>query len=353
MLSHFDTLSRRRLELASVVREERRMTNFLTILGLLSALVLVGASATMNALFSFSLGRTSVEGTILCSVSLAVDVMKALLVVFIAWAARDGRKGFIAVGSCVFMLFTVASLLQSMGFVALNRSTVADDQSTRALRQSESRKALEEMERQRRTLGSHRPLAVMDVLLAGLAISPHWVASIECSRPASSAARSFCQSAIALKAEAATAREAVRLDTMIGELRGQHAMQEATTSPDPQARLLADAFGLSVDQVRRLLMGLIAVVVELASSLGIYLATGHSHRGPTRNVVQRTDDDCTARSESQGAASSREMRVAVVPTENATSVRDDGRTVRVGIRSKRRGTNDAIEQRLDHERDGT
>jgi len=312
------------------------MTRFLTALGLISAIVLVGASATMNALFSFSLGRTFVEGTILCSVSLAVDVMKALLVVYIAWAAREDRKGFVIVGSSVFVLFTVASFLQSMGFVALNRSIVADSQNARALRESESRKALDEMARQRSLLPAHRPIAVVVELIAGLSISSHWAASSACTRPASIAARNFCQSAITLKAEAAAAREAARLDMLIAQMREQFATGSGTTTPDPQARLLADALGLSVDHVRRLLMGLIAIVVELASSLGIYLATGHS-RGSIRKRVDALAVNLNG-IDGDGGRDDERPNIAVHPatTSPVKASAKSGKAVRLNIRARPR-----------------
>ena len=73
----------------------------LTVIAVLAALVLLGASAVMNFMFASSLGRTQTEGLVLGVVSVGVDILKAVLAVALAHAARERRWGFFAVGSFV------------------------------------------------------------------------------------------------------------------------------------------------------------------------------------------------------------------------------------------------------------
>lgn len=50
------------------------------------------------------------------AVSVAADVLKAIVVVLIAAAARDGRRTFVVVGSLAFVLFSLASLVAATRF---------------------------------------------------------------------------------------------------------------------------------------------------------------------------------------------------------------------------------------------
>ena len=98
---------------------------FMTIAGLVAAGILIAASAAMNYLFASSLGRSWFEGQILGVVSIAVDCMKALLVVFLARASRFKRRAFVMIGGCAFVLFTITSFVAAAGFLAVNRGAVS------------------------------------------------------------------------------------------------------------------------------------------------------------------------------------------------------------------------------------
>ena len=80
------------------------MVRLLTMIGLAAAAVLIGASATMNYMFASSLGKTPLEGYILGTVSVSVDVLKALLAVFVAKALREGQRGFVIIGGGAWLL---------------------------------------------------------------------------------------------------------------------------------------------------------------------------------------------------------------------------------------------------------
>ena len=80
---------------------------------MLAAFVLLGASSTMNYMFASSVGRTPFEGVVLGVVVVGVDVLKAVLAVVLAVAARERRWGFFCIGGFAFVLFSALSLTAS------------------------------------------------------------------------------------------------------------------------------------------------------------------------------------------------------------------------------------------------
>ena len=90
----------------------------------LAALLFIAVSATMNALFLSSLGRTPIECGLLAAVSLASDIVKAVLPVVIMRAII--LRAWVQGGAAALMLAVVValSLASGTGFAALTRGTV-------------------------------------------------------------------------------------------------------------------------------------------------------------------------------------------------------------------------------------
>ncbi len=78
--------------------------------GILAALVFMAASAAMNWVFLKSLGKTELEGQIFGAFSVALDVTKSLLPLFIGWAAMAKRHVYRTIASGVFLLLFVFAL---------------------------------------------------------------------------------------------------------------------------------------------------------------------------------------------------------------------------------------------------
>lgn len=257
------------------------MQRLLIAIGLVTAAILIAASAAMNYVFMSSMGRTSFEGYLLGCVSVAVDVMKALLAVFVAAAAREGKRTFVIIGSCAFLLFTAASMVSAAGFASLNRGAVVDQQDAQQKVLSEAERDLRVTERKLAAVPAHRPALILDEEMAALRIDIRWSASKRCQSPTSSQQREHCLLFARLRSEVAAASEAARLETLAAEQReriDRLRSAGAATASDPQARLLAQALGLSENSARRLLMALLALVIEVSSGFGVYLATGHRSR---------------------------------------------------------------------------
>lgn len=254
------------------------MPRWLTGIAVLAAIVLLGASATMNWLFVNSLGRTQTEGMVLGAVSVSVDVLKAVLAVALGYAARERRYGFVAVASFAFALFTALSLTTAVGFTASNRGYVTGERERQNSKLTSIEAHIGELRSRLKALPAHRPLTFIDEALAVARSDPRWSASRQCSAPAPSL-REFCQEAGKLRPERAAALEAGRLEELLTareaeaeRLRGAGSGQ----SSDPQAMALARALGFFDEaQVQRLLMLLLGLAVEIGSGVGVYLALGH------------------------------------------------------------------------------
>jgi hypothetical protein len=255
------------------------MHRILTGIGLAAAVVLIGASATMNYLFAISLGKTWLDGQVLGAVAVAADVLKAIVIVLVAAAARDGRRTFVVIGTLAFLLFSLASLVAASGFASQNRGAVTDRRGAERAELTRAELDLASTERKLARLPAHRARSVVDAALASYEVDPRWRAAAACRQTVTPSLRDFCRQVADVRQELAASAEADRLEAEMARYSARVDMlvgRGANRAADPQARLLAEAFGLDESTVQRLLMALLSLVVEVASGLGIYLSTGHS-----------------------------------------------------------------------------
>jgi hypothetical protein len=231
----------------------------------------------MNFAFMASLGKTEMEGQMLGAASAAADLLKCLLPFFIAWAWREQRFVAAFSGTAVFVLFAGYSLLSAIGFASSNRDAVVQNRS--ALDESAART---EQEYQRKiaalaALPARRPASVLAEELRAAQQNRLWSRSKDCTEATEAPSRAFCDSYFRLRAEQAAAEEAVRLEVSIAALQAELASlktQGAGQARDAQVMVLSSLFGLSEDRLRLVLIAAVALVVELGSSLGLYLAAG-------------------------------------------------------------------------------
>lgn len=259
------------------------MMRVLTAIGCVAAIAMIAASATMNFLFMYSLGRSEIEGYILGVVSVAVDVMKALLAVFVVVAARRQARTFMLVGGVVFILFSIASFLSAIGFSAQNRASVAEAAAAKTNDVSDADLELKRLLAKILALPASRPVNVIEAEIRGAQLNARWTTSRQCSSASSSEQRSYCQSVVRLDAELAAAREAENLEVQTSELRVRLIALRGKVHEvrgDSQTGMIARVFGLDANVLRLALAAFVALVVEVASGLGLYLATGHTAPQP-------------------------------------------------------------------------
>jgi hypothetical protein len=270
------------------------MRFLVTVVGAGAALTLIAASGLMNWLFMTSLGRSEFEQQILGAVSVAVSALLALLPTLLVWAWRERRPVSIVLGVPLFLAFAAFSLSSAVGFAAKNRGSLSEDRALHTAQLAGVRQELQDNETKLKELGAYRPLAVAGEWLRGLEQDRRWQSSKSCTEAASDASRTFCKGYFEVKAEAARAGEAARLDTRITDLkkesRGLEA-QGAGREADSQAAVLAGILGLQAAKVERGMMLFLAVLAEAGAALGLYFATGHVGRSgpvtvkPERGVV--------------------------------------------------------------------
>jgi len=245
-----------------------------TLLGATAGFVFVAASAAMNWMFMIAQGKTMLEGQILGLVSIAIDVVKALMPFFIgaAWAQRQWLRTL--VGASVFGLFFSFSLLSALGFVATNRGAVANRRAAVSSQLASARNELGETEARLAALGMTKPEGEIAAGIARLEQDRRWQSAKACAGANSRAARRVCALIFGLEAERARAQAT-------GELRARIALlkQEITSfqnrgaweDKDPQAVLLARFAGLEVAQAQQALSVFMAVLVEIGAASTLYL----------------------------------------------------------------------------------
>jgi hypothetical protein len=253
------------------------MKTILSIIGIAAALVMAAVSAAMNYAFLASLGKTEMEAQMLGAASASADLLKGLLPFLIAWAWRERRFVAAVAGTATFVLFGGFSLLSAIGFAANNREAVAQDRS--AIDEAYAR-AEQDYQRKNAALGAlpvQRPAAVLSEELRAAQQNRLWSRSKDCSEATEPASRTFCESYFRLRAEKAAVEEAMRLQASIAAVEDKLARlksEGAGLVPDSQVTALSSLSGMAEDRLSLALIVAVAVVVELGSSLGLYLAAG-------------------------------------------------------------------------------
>ena len=280
------------------------MRTTLSLLGVGVATVLLLVSAAMNWRYGFNLGKTELDGHIYGAASAAADGLKALLPFFILWAI--GLRNFIhaIAGIMLWVVCSSYSLTSAVGFAALNREGTTSIRAVQAVNYSDLR---EELDRSREKLSwvpQHRSIEEVDADLAVIMAQPirgrrkggrrrvlGTVGQLtdDCTKSGFRAQR-LCSEVLNLRKELAVARQADKLETRIAEIKtqiGSLSRKEqgfARSSADPQALMLAKITGFEPAQVQLGLIILVAILVELGSGLGLFVAFSHLRHGGQRQT---------------------------------------------------------------------
>lgn len=267
------------------------------VLGLVAvvvALTFMGASAAMNWVFMSSLGKTPLEAQIFGAVSVAIDALKAMLPLFIAWALIAKKRMYAAIASGVFVLFFGFALVSAVGFAAANRGAITGGKDVVAARYQAAQRDVAEVEGKVAALPKSRPQAVIVEALRGLEQDRKWTTSKGCTEATAADSRLFCEGYFGTKAELAAALEAMRLETRLGDLRTEvRRLQEvgAGQDIDAQATLLSRLTGVGTSTAQMAMVVFLAVLVEIGAAMGLYLAWGwwpDKPKGETKTEATRS-----------------------------------------------------------------
>jgi hypothetical protein len=112
-----------------------------------------------------------------------------------------------------------AASLPAVGFAAKNRGSLSDERALANARLTSLTQETADAEAKLKTLGTTKPVAAIEAALHRLEQDWRWQSSNSCQDATADASRAFCKSYFDLKAEAATAAEAVNLETRLATLR--------------------------------------------------------------------------------------------------------------------------------------
>lgn len=257
------------------------MAGFLTFAMASAALLFIVLSATVNALFLSSIGRTPVEIALLAALSIAADVAKAGLPVVAVRAALVRAWGHLIAATLMLALVVMLSLASGIGFAALTRNAATSVREAKAQQVATWRRDLVELDAQLQRLSPGRSVPVVDALVDGLRVDRRWAATKGCTEVISTQGRVFCTEVANLNSERAQAVERARLEMLRHALRERLATlsEVAVTESDPQSSAIGAVLGIDGALPRRVLSVFLAIVIETGSVLLVFLTLGPALAG--------------------------------------------------------------------------
>lgn len=252
------------------------MRHVFGVFGVAAALILLGVSAAMNWQFGYSLGKTEFDSHVFGAASIAADCMKALMPFFIfsAWRNRNYPQALGA--SALWAVCIVYAMTSALGFAALNRSDTAGTRAVKAESYEDLRSQLTRITQQQLDLEKHRPAGAIQGEIDALKQNPRWTTSQGCTNATIDESRELCKQFYKLTAELDIAKKDEVLQAQADELRPKVTKLQASgvnKVADPQASFIAMISGLDITRVEVAMTILITLLVELGSSLGLYVAT--------------------------------------------------------------------------------
>lgn len=313
------------------------MRHALGVLGVLAAGVLLAVSAAMNWRFGYQLGVAEFDKLLYASASAAADCLKALVPFLIFAAIKNRMWSQAAASTLVWVVVTVYSLTSALGHAALNRGDTSGKRATEVQTYQDLRADLTRAKEQLGWVPAHRPAATVQAELSGLETNRRWRSTNGCSNATVAPSRRFCENHAKLGAELASANEAAKLEARIAETQARLAKLDGVThsAADPQAVVLtklAGAFmpGVKVEDVQMALTIFIALLLEVGSGLGMYIAfsqwrLGHAVTHRQEVVQPQTVDNDVQPLEAEPIAAPEEIEpvAAVSITKPGDSANDN------------------------------
>lgn len=241
----------------------------------IAAALFIALSATMNALFLSSLGRTTAEAGILAALSVAADVTKAVLPIVVVRAIVLRAWGQVAGASIMLAIVIALSLASGIGFAALTRGAATAARQSEADMRSSFQHQLRELDARLEQLPHGRTVGVLDVEMARMMLDRKWTSSNSCAVVAGATVRQYCGELLRLKSERAAAHDRAALTTERAVLSTRLAgMASGLGASDPQAAAVAEVLGVETSRLRRGLSVALAVTIELGSVILVLLLNG-------------------------------------------------------------------------------
>jgi hypothetical protein len=250
------------------------MRHALGVLGVLAASVLLVVSAAMNWRFGYSLGHSELDSQLLGLASAASDCLKALIPFFLFAALRNKQWSQAAAAGLLWAVCLTFSFASAIGFSAINRADTSGLRAAEAAVYGDMKVELDKTREKLSWVPQHRPAGMVEQEVEVLKQNKRWASSTSCTNATSGYSKAFCGQYHTLLAELGAAQEADKLQTRVDEIRGKLATSTsgvALASADPQVDALSNLSGQNKALIQTGLILMVALLVELGSSLGFYV----------------------------------------------------------------------------------
>lgn len=276
----------------------------LGVLGVIAAGVLLAVSAAMNYRFGFSLGKTEMDGQIYGLASAAADCFKALAPFFFFAAVRNKMWSQAMAAAVVWFVVTAYSMTSAVGHAALNRLDTTGQRAVEAANYKDLRADAKRAQEQLAWIPQHRPATTVEADIAAQKTQRMWTWTSGCTAASTTttAQRTFCSNLHKLEAERASALEAAKLEARIADLNAKLGNSHGGTvmaEADPQASVLSKLLGINIDTIQIGLTLFVALLIEIGSGFGMYVAFAHWNIDAPKLTSRR--DTARAREEDEDA----------------------------------------------------
>lgn len=328
------------------------MRHTLGVLGICAAGVLLLVSAAMNWRFGYQLGKTELDGIIYGSASAAADCMKALVPFFFFAAIRNKMWSQAVASAMVWSVVTVYSLTSALGHAALNRADTSGQRAAQVLSYKDVRADLDRAKAQLGWVPQHRPAATVQAEISGLENNRRWKWTNGCTDIKGRGNRKFCETHTSARAELASAQQASKLETRIAELEAKMGTLDGVThsSADPQAAVLtklAGVFlpGVKMEDIQTALTIFIALLLEVGSGLGMYIACSQwrifERREPVVEATLNSQFVAPTMAAAPAVQEKEQAAIAHVPSEPVVEEEQvDVRPAAIAVETPRASAND-------------
>src|SRR5258705_6951948 len=262
------------------MRGHYKMRHALGVLGVFAAGVLLAVSAAMNWRFGYQLGKTELDGVIYGSASAAADCLKALIPFFFFAALRNRMWSQAAAAAVVGVVVTAYSLTSALGHAALNRSDTAGHRAVEAQTYKDLRADLKRADEHLGWIPQHRPVATVQGDIDSAKNRKEWTFTKGCTDVSGKQGRDFCQQYNSLISERASGEQSTAHEARIAEIQsklGKTEIGSVMADADPQAAVLTKLLSLfmpslKVEDVQTALAVFVALLLEVGSGMGMYIA---------------------------------------------------------------------------------
>ena len=237
--------------------------------------MLLLVSAAMNWRFGYSLGHSEFDSQLLGLASASSDCLKALIPFFFFAALRNRQWSQAAAAGLLWGVCLTYSLTSALGFSAINRADTAGQRVAEAAAYGDLRTELDKARERLNWVPQHRPADMVAQEVEVLKQNRRWDATKACADATTGPSKAFCGQFHELLAELGAAQEATKLQSRIDDIRGKLTATTTGTAAaaavDPQVDTLSNLSGQTKAIVQTGLILMVALLVELGSSLGFYV----------------------------------------------------------------------------------